>query len=170
MRKIPYLSKEKIKEGISTIAKKLNRTYPVSLDADPPIVLIILRGAFIFGADLVRELKFDHQISFVKASSYIDNVKVGMPEIAGGDLSFFARDIIIVEDIVDSGDTMEALQQWCMAKGANTISMVTILQKQSANVIATHYIHMMEDESVFVYGYGLDNDTLDRHLKDIYTL
>ena len=166
MNKKLLLSEQRIQNGVREISKILNKKYPLESDREP-IVLIVLRGAFIFGADLVRQLDFKHRISFVQSSSYSNNIKEGEPQISGENISFFGKDIIIIEDIIDTGDTMEHLNRWCMQKGASTINIVTVIQKPDSKVMANEYIFLYP-ENDFLYGYGMDNNDSERNLKGIY--
>ena len=138
---------------------------------EDPLLVPVLNGAFIFAADLARQLSFDPEIQFVKFNSYKGTQSTGtVNELIGlnnRDLS--GRRILIVEDIVDSGGTLEVLLQHLKKHGAGRVSIATLLFKPGSYklTIPVEYVGFEVDEA-FVVGYGLDFDGIGRSLKSIY--
>ena len=164
----PYISAEKIEEVIDRIANELNRDYAVK----EPLVLVMLNGAFMFAGDLFKKVNINCDISFVKYASYSGtrsshNIKmlIGVNENVRG------RDIVIVEDIVDSGLTMESLMKYLKEWDVKDIKIATLLFKPEAFTkdYKIDYIGM-EISNDFIVVYGLDYDGKGRNLPEIYKL
>ena len=163
-----FLPKEKIEEVIARMANKLNSEY-----ADKgPLFLVMLNGAFMFAGDLFKKVNISCDISFVKYASYSGtrsshNIKmlIGVNENVRG------RDIVIVEDIVDSGLTMESLMKDLREWEVKDIKIATLLFKPEAFTkdYKIDYIGM-EIPNDFIVGYGLDYDGKGRNLPEIYKL
>lgn len=163
-----YISAERIKQRVTDIAGKINTDYA----GKKPLVIGILNGSFIFAADLIRALTIEVEISFVKLASYqgvsstgsVDTL-ISLKEDIGG------RDIIIVEDIVDSGQTMSAFLPEVYQRKPASVKIATFLDKPSARkyAIKTNYA-AFEIENTFVVGCGLDYNGLGRNLPDLYIL
>lgn len=155
-----------IHNRIQEIAHELNEKY----NSQRPIFLTVLNGAFIFAADLMREITIECEMSFVKIASYngtksTDNIK----ELIGFNEHISDRHIIVIEDIVDTGLSMKhILEQLALLKPAS-VAVVTLLFKKEA---LKHHVQVdyvgFEIENKFVLGYGLDYDGLGRNLPDIY--
>lgn len=151
------ISEEQIKKRISELATEINRDY----EGREILLVSVLTGSFIFVADLIRELTVPAEISFLFASSYgSGTVSTGNVEIhAGKGFDPKDRDIIIVEDIIDSGRTLEKMQAYLQEQGAKTVEICTFLDKPSRRVVdikAKYTGFEVPDE--FVVGYGLDFD------------
>ena len=162
---IPY---ERILEAIETLAGKINQDF----EGREPLFLVILNGSFMFSADLMKKISVNCQVSFVKLSSYegtqsTHNVKklIGLNEEIRG------RSVIILEDIIDTGITMEHLLEEIGFFEPAEIKIATLLFKPAAlqKDIAIDYIGI-EIPNDFIVGYGLDYDGLGRNLKDIYKI
>ena len=126
----------------------------------------------MFAADLLKEINFPCEVTFVKLSSYSGLVTSGsVKEIIGLSESVVGRNIVIVEDIIDTGITMERIFDSLAAKGAKDVHVATFLQKPDAlqRDIKINYI-AMKIPNDFIVGYGLDYDGYGRNLKDIYTV
>ena len=137
-----------------------------------PLFICVLNGAFMFAADLLKEINFPCEVTFVKLSSYSGLVTSGsVKEIIGLSESVVGRNIVIVEDIIDTGITMERILDSLAAKGAKDVHVATFLQKPDAlqRDIKINYI-AMKIPNDFIVGYGLDYDGYGRNLKDIYTV
>jgi hypoxanthine phosphoribosyltransferase len=161
-----FISEEKIREKVTSLADKINADYK----GRTPILLPILNGSFIFAADLLREITLSCRLSFVKVSSYQGVQSTGqLKTLIGHEESLFQQDIIVVEDIIDSGLTLEKILKELGDLGANSVEAVCLLRKKPAREkdISVKYIGF-EIEDEFVLGYGLDYDGLGRNLKDIY--
>ena len=164
----PYISAEAIHERVYHVASNLS----TDLKASFPLFVVVLNGSFIFAADLVKMLKFPCEITFVKLASYEGTNSTGkVHEIIGLTENVENRTIVIIEDIVDTGTTLEKLYDLLKNKNAKQIKTATLLFKPQAykKSIPVDYI-CMEIPNDFVVGYGLDYNGLGRNLKDIYVL
>lgn len=162
------LTNDALQEKIDALAQVLNKDY-----ADKsPIIVGILNGAFIFAADLVRRLTFPHEIHFAKFSSYEGMQTTGkVKELIGLTADIKDRDVIIVEDIVDTGITMSNLLPQFKAKGAKSIEICTLLMKPKKLQVPLDVKYCaIEIENLFVLGYGLDYDGYGRNYKDLYVV
>ena len=137
-----------------------------------PLFICVLNGAFMFAGDLMKTVNIPCEITFVKLSSYDGIYTTGaVKEIIGLNESVVDRNVVVVEDIVDTGITMERILSSLNAKGAKSIRVATFLQKPDAlqRDIQIDYI-AMKIPNDFIVGYGLDYDGYGRNLKDIYTV
>lgn len=161
-----FISEEKIREKVKSLADQINADYK----RKTPIFLPILNGSFIFAADLLKEITLSCRLSFVKVSSYQGVQSTGqLKTLIGHEESLFQQDIIVVEDIIDSGLTLEKILKELGDLGANSVEAVCLLRKKPAREkdISAKYIGF-EIEDEFVLGYGLDYDGLGRNLKELY--
>lgn len=163
---IPY---SQIQESIKIVATQINNDYN---RVENPLFLSVLNGAFMFSADLMKNIDFNCEISFIKLSSYSGTESTGkVSEIIGiaGDIT--NRDVIIIEDIVDTGGTVETLFELITNKGANSVKICTLLLKPDAykKDIPIDYA-AIKIPNDFIVGYGLDYNELGRNYKDIYVL
>lgn len=161
-----FISEEKIRKKVTALAGQINEDYKEKT----PLFLPILNGSFIFAADLLKEINLSCRVSFVKVSSYQGVQSTGqLKTLIGHEESLFHQDIIVVEDIIDSGLTLEKILTELRDLGANSVEAVCLLRKKPARDkdIAVKYIGF-EIEEEFVLGYGLDYDGLGRNLKEIY--
>ena len=163
------VTEEELKTRIAELGEELYKRY----ERHRPLFLGVLKGSFIFMADLVRAAQLKSEVEFIGLSSYKNATKSsGVVQITRDlqrDIS--GRDIIIVEDILDSGNTLAFLKSYLMAKGAKSISIVTLLDKPSRRekaVEADLSGFVVPDE--FVVGYGLDYAQLYRNLPYIGVL
>jgi hypoxanthine phosphoribosyltransferase len=164
----PYISKEKINEAVVQVANQLN----ADLKDEFPLFLVVLNGSFMFAADLLREVSIPCEISFVKLASYHGTASTGeVSELIGLKENVIGRNVVIVEDIVDTGNTIQKLYQLLENKGVKTIKIATAFFKPDVytKTIPIDYCGM-RIKNEFVLGYGLDYDGLGRNLKDIYIL
>lgn len=149
------LSEEEIKARVQELGDQL---YDAFHDKNP-LFVGVLKGCFIFMADLVRAAQLKSELEFVGVSSYQNGTKSsGVVQITR-DLQedINGRDVIIVEDILDSGNTLEFLKKYLMAKGAASVTIVTLLDKPARRekaITADYAGFVVPDE--FVVGYGLD--------------
>ena len=137
-----------------------------------PLFICVLNGAFMFAGDLMKNVNIPCEITFIKLSSYEGLYTSGVvKEIIGLNESVVGRNVVVVEDIVDTGITMERILNSLRAKGANEIKVATFLQKPDAlqRDIQVDYV-AMKIPNDFIVGYGLDYDGYGRNLKDIYTV
>ena len=151
------ISEEEIKACIKRLASEIERDY----EGKEPLLVSVLSGSFIFVADLMREMKISTEISFIFASSYASGtVSSGKVEIhSGKGFEPKGRDIIIVEDIIDSGRTLSNLKEHLKDCGANSVEICTFLDKPSRRVVDVDVKYTgFEIPDEFVIGYGLDFD------------
>ena len=163
-----FIPNNKINEAIQKVANQINIDYKKK----KPLFVVILNGAFMFAADLFKKLEIECEVSFVKLSSYqgmksTEKVK----KIIGLNESIAGRSIIIVEDIIDTGITMEHLLEELGAMKPHDISISTLLFKPDAfrKDYKIDYIGL-DIPNDFILGYGLDYDGFARNLPDIYKL
>lgn len=164
-----FISEREIRKRISELADEINRDFRDRI----PIFIGILNGSFIFMSDLIREITIDCEIDFFKLSSYGDakissgNVRMLKDlncEVAG-------RDIIIVEDIVDSGLSIAYIRDLIMQQNPRSFNVVTLLYKHMAAKIDFKLDYVgFEIPAEFVIGYGLDYAQKWRNLRSIYVL
>lgn len=163
-----YISSEEIHQKIKTLAEQINNDYKDK----KPLFIAILNGSFMFAADLFKEVKIPCEISFVKVASYEEMESTGnVKQLIGLNENIFNKDVIIIEDIIDTGRTIAKILEEFRSLGASSVEVVTLLQKPEANKSGEKlkYIGFNIPEK-FVVGYGLDYDGLGRNLKDIYQL
>ncbi len=162
-----YIPNAKIEAAIDAVAQKLNSDYK---DKDCPIFLSVLNGSFMFTASLMQRINFLSEISFVKLASYSGTSSTGeTKQLIGLSNSLKGRNVIIIEDIVDTGNTIVALDKIVKDLGAENIRICTLCFKPGAynKDIPIDY-YAMEIRNEFIVGYGLDYDQLGRQYKDIY--
>ena len=165
------ISKEAIAERVSAIAKEITARY----DGGSVLMVGILRGAVIFLADLVREIgpSVEVSIEFMKASSYGASTqssgKVAITQQPTMEIE--GRNVIIVEDIVDTGLTLKRLREYFADHGAASVAVCVLLDKQDRRVVDVPVEYtgfVIPDE--FVVGYGMDYDEKMRNLPEIFTV
>lgn len=158
----------------SELVKTIERVaaeITVDMKGTQPLFVCILNGSFIFAADLLKEIKLPCEVSFVKMASYEGTDTTGnIKELIGFGEEITGRDVIIIEDIVDSGNTMEKVVQRLKESNVKSLKIATLFYKPAAykKNIPLAYVGL-EIPNDFIVGYGLDYDGLGRNLKDIYT-
>ncbi|HAN18457.1 MAG: hypoxanthine phosphoribosyltransferase [Bacteroidetes bacterium GWC2_33_15] len=160
---------EDIQKVIVNLAKKINTDFK---DAEIPLFISILNGSFMFTADLLKHIDFNCEITFLKLSSYQGTSSTGnVKELIGINENIKGRKIIVLEDIVDTGITLEQIVNELEKYNPEEIRVSTLLFKPAAyqKNINIDYVGM-EIPNDFIIGYGLDYDGLGRNLADIYTL
>jgi len=159
---------KEIDKSVENIANKINKDF-----ADKnPLFLIILNGAFVFGADLLKKINIDCEVSFVKLASYAGTKTTAkVSQLIGLNEDIKNRTIIIVEDIIDTGITMDFLLKDLAIKEVAEVKIAVLLFKPKAFVkdFKIDYIGM-EIPNDFIVGYGLDYDGLGRNYTDIYKI
>lgn len=157
-----------IEKRVKELAFTINEDY----DQLKPLFLAILNGSFMFASDLIREIHTPCEISFIKLSSYETFSSTGnVNELIGLKEDIKGRHLIILEDIVDTGNTISHIQPLLEQEEIASLSVATLLFKPSAikKEVDIKYIGFSIPET-FVVGYGLDYDGLGRNLKDLYQL
>jgi hypoxanthine phosphoribosyltransferase len=161
-----FITNARIQKTVESLAERINADYK----GKTPTLLPILNGSFIFASDLIKCLDIDCRVSFVKVSSYSGTVSSGqLKTLIGHEESAFGQEILIVEDIVDTGNTLQRIMVELRALGAKSVETVSLLRKKPAREkkIDVKYVGFDIDEE-FVLGYGLDYDGLGRNYKDLY--
>jgi len=163
-----FIEKSIIEKQIIELASRINQDY----EGKCPLFLAILNGSFMFAAELMKSVNVDCEITFLRVSSYQATESTGkVHQILGLLENIENRDVIVVEDIVDTGLTMIEIKQQLLAQNPASLSIVTLFQKPEAlnQPIDIQYVGF-EIENKFVLGYGLDYDGLGRNLTDLYVL
>lgn len=164
-----YLDQETIQKRVRELGKQISRDY----EGKTPILIGVLNGAFIFLADLMRAMAIDCEVDFLKLSSYgSEMVSSGqVHELKKIDAKLEGRDVIVVEDIVDSGLSMEYILERMQALNPASLRAVTLLYKPEACQVELPIDYVgFEIDNLFVIGYGLDYGQIARNLPDIYIL
>lgn len=165
-----FISNLEIKSRTTQLAQQINLDY----QSKTPVFIGVLNGCFMFMADLIAQISTNCEVSFVKVSSYqggtITSGKVD--KILGLAVDIFGRDVIIVEDIVDTGKTLQFLLNEIIALKPASINVATLLLKPDALETPIPQITYtgFNIENQFVVGYGMDYNNLGRNLNDIYKL
>lgn len=165
-----YIHNEEIERAIDGVAAAINADYKDSEDV--PIVLCVLNGALIFTAELLKRLEFNCELMSVKLSSYQGTASTGtVLNVLGITGDVRGRRVIITEDIVDTGNTIVALKEMLLDKGAGDVRICTMLLKPDVykKSVKLDYVGM-EISNEFIVGFGLDYDELGRNYKDIYKI
>ena len=162
----PMIEKTQIELRVKDLANQLNEEYAEK----HPIFLAVLNGAFIFAADLLRQINFPHEISFVKMSSYEGTQSTGkVTQLIGFKEDLRSRHVIILEDIVETGKTLKIISAQINELQPASIKVASLLVKRLPN--HEHFpvdYFGFEIEDRFVLGYGLDYDGYGRNLSEIY--
>jgi len=162
------ISPSQVAAAVEKLAGLINRDYK-----DKELVFVgVLKGSFIFMADLVRHLEIPVKIEFVRASSYGSGMSSkGAVELGDMDLEIQGRDVIVVEDIIDTGQTLAAIIARMKTKGPSSLRVCTLLDKPSRRMTGYRPDYIgIEVEDVFLVGYGLDHAENHRHLKGLYKI
>jgi hypoxanthine phosphoribosyltransferase len=163
-----YLTEKVIQHRVEELAKQVNS----ELAGKEVVFLGILNGAFLFAADLFRRIDFPSRISFVKLASYKGTSSSGsIKELIGWNEDIKNKTIVVVEDIIDTGNTLERIVDELIMRKAAEIRIAALLYKPDAYTkqIPLHYIGF-EIPNDFVVGYGLDYDGFGRNLSSVYSL
>jgi hypoxanthine phosphoribosyltransferase len=163
-----YLSQVEIQQIVKELAKEISE----DLKDENPLMLPVLNGSFIFASDLLREMDIDAEVSFIKMSSYSGTQSTGnAKQLIGLNEDISGRTIVLIEDIIDTGISMEILLNQLRQYNPKMILICTLLFKPGKfqKDYSIHYIgKQIEDE--FIVGYGLDYDGLGRKYSEIYQL
>jgi len=164
----PYLVESEIEERVRTIGAQINLEY----EGKWPLFIAVLNGAFMFAADLFRHVAIQCEITFVKLNSYDGTASSGQVHtLLGLKEEVAGRDLIIIEDIVDSGLTMTGILQELRTKNPASIRVASLLVKPDALKVPLHIDYVgFEVPNEFLLGYGLDYNGRGRNLRDIYKI
>lgn len=165
---VPFLSAASIQHGVKELATAINSDYK----GEKVVFVAILNGAFMFASDLMKEINLDCEITFVKVSSYKGSASTGrVDELIGLNKNLSGAHVIILEDIVDTGITMDKIHKLIELQYPESLKICTLLYKKEAHQgkAIPDYV-AFEIENKFVVGYGLDYDEAGRNLKEIYQI
>ena len=162
------IPEEEILRRVKVVADKISN----DLKGKNPLLLGVLNGSFIFAADLMRMITIPCEISFVKLASYQGTTSTGqIKEVIGINEDLTGRTVIIVEDIVETGQTIKRMIESLGTRNPESIHICTLLLKPDRLKVPLNVEYVaMEIPNDFILGYGLDYDQQGRNLRDIYTI
>ena len=162
------ISEAEIKQRIHELGARINK----DMEGKNPLFLSVLNGAFMFTPDLMREITIPCEISFVKLTSYEGVISTGkVKEVIGLNVDISGRDIIIVEDIIDTGRTMRQMLDTLTLRNPASIRICTLFvkpEKLEEQINIDYSCFSIPND--FIVGFGLDYDQQGRNLKEIYSL
>jgi hypoxanthine phosphoribosyltransferase len=163
----PLISREEIESIVKRLADQISKDY-----AGKELILIcILKGAFMFLSDLIRHLRIPVKIDFVRLSSYGSKMRSsGQVEITKDiEVSIEGKEVLIIEDIIDSGHTLKFLKDRLSLSRPNSVKVCALLDKKARREVSIEADYLGKAiEDVFVVGYGIDVEESYRHLPAIY--
>ena len=164
----PYLTSEEIALRIKMVAQQINADY----SGKKPLFIAILNGSFMFASDLFKEITIDAEICFIKLASYKGSKSTGHVITAIGlDMDIIGREVIVIEDIVDTGKTLSEFLPQIHHQQPASVKIVALLHKPDAMVYPVKIDYLgFSIPNKFVVGYGLDYDGLGRNIREIYRL
>jgi len=164
MKKV-YISKTEIQKRTKELGQQITKDY----EGQKIIMIILLKGSFIFGADLIREIKSDVNVEFMQVSSYVGQESSGEVRILKDlDANIHDSHVLIVEDIIDTGLTLNKIIELLQSRNPKSIETCSLLSKPSRRIMdvdAKYIGFVIEDK--FVIGYGLDVDQKYRGLPEV---
>lgn len=163
-----YISENEIKEQVKKVAAGMNE----ELAGKKPLFLVVLNGAFMFAADLLREIDIPCEVSFVRVSSYEGTTTTGkVKELIGLNENIEGRTLVVVEDIIDSGITMREMLRMLKEKNPADVRVASLFVKPgNLQVELDIHYRCFDIANDFIVGYGLDYDQEGRNLPDIYKI
>ncbi len=164
-------SRERLRAEVTKLAIEIRAGLPAK-SSDSPLFVGVLNGAFMFFADLIREFEEPLTVDFIKVASYQGMQSGPLNLVQDVKMAVEGRDVVIVEDIVDSGKTLTFLKQHFEAKGVKSLTFVSLFLRDSLAAemkkLVNHHAITLKDE--FVIGYGLDLDQKYRNLPHVYEI
>jgi hypoxanthine phosphoribosyltransferase len=156
-----------IKKAVTDISKQINK----ELKGQNPLFVVVLNGAFIFAADLFKQITLESDISFIKIASYRGSKQGEIKELIGLTEDIKNRTVVIVEDIVDTGNTIDFVYKSLKEAGAKDVKIAALLFKAGAYTkdYPIDYTAIVASTD-FMVGYGLDYNGMGRNLPDIYVM
>lgn len=163
-----YISENEIKKQVKKVAAGMNE----ELAGKKPLFLVVLNGAFMFAADLLREIDIPCEVSFVRVSSYEGTTTTGkVKQLIGLNENIEGRTLVIVEDIIDSGITMREMLRMLKEKNPADVRVASLFVKpDNLQVELDIHYRCFDIANDFIVGYGLDYDQEGRNLPDIYKI
>jgi adenylate kinase len=165
---IPFIKAQDIAQAIKNLAQQIE----ADLKNEQPIFVGILNGSFMFIADFVRQYKANCEVTFVKLASYQGTTSTGkIKELVGLQESLKGKTVVVLEDIIDTGNTLQEIYNIFKNKEVKTLKVATLFFKPDVykKDLKIDYIGLSIPNK-FIVGYGLDYDGLGRNLPDIYQL
>ena len=164
----PFISEADIRSRISGMAREISARYA----GKNPLLVCVLTGAAPFAVDLFRSLDIDAEIAFIRFKSYEGTASTGqVKQVMGLTEPVEGRDVIIVEDIIDTGRTIQRLKEFFAELHPRSLAVATLLSKPSARKVDVDADWTgFEIPDKFIIGYGLDIDGQARNLNDIYVV
>lgn len=167
-----YIPYEEFSKDIDRVAAQLNKDFENA--PEPPVLLCTLNGAIMFCSELMMRCNFPMELASIKVSSYAGTHSTGVVEVKQAlTCDVAGKVVIIVEDIVDTGYTMQLMKQFLEEKGAKESRICTLFYKPESfkfkDSIKLDYV-AREIQNQFIVGFGLDYNELGRNIKDIYIL
>ena len=157
-----------IQQRVKAVAERINN----DMQGKNPLMIAVLNGSFIFAADLMRHITIPCEISFVKLASYEGTVSTGkIKEVIGINEDLTGRTVVIVEDIVDTGQTISRMLETLGTRQPESIHVCTLLLKPDKLKVDLDVEYAaIEIPNDFIVGYGLDYNQQGRNLRDIYSV
>ena len=163
---VPFITSDELDKINTELADKINTVY----QGKKPIILGVLNGSFMFISDLMKKLNMECELSFIKLSSYQGTQSQGdVQEVIGLNTSLKGRDVLVLEDIIDTGNTLNKILAILREHDTSSLAIGTLLLKPAVfkNRYAVDFVGI-EIPDKFVIGYGLDYDQLGRNLDQIF--
>ena len=159
----------KIERRVRALAHKISEEHKNSGNSLPPVMICVLNGAVMFYTDLVKDMGIDVQMDFIRAKSYEGRDNSGGVEITKTlDLDLKGKRVYIIEDIIDTGQTMIEVLHHVNDRMPVDVKVVTLVQRKDAKMPADHFAFEIDDE--WVVGYGFDDNSLKRNYRNIYKI
>ncbi|MGH2693731.1 MAG: hypoxanthine phosphoribosyltransferase [Actinomycetota bacterium] len=165
------ISRDSLRDRVTALGEEIASDY--GAEAEPPVLVSVLKGSSLFLADVVRAAQIDLAVDFMSISAYGDPEKhSGVVRIVKDlETDIVGRDVLIIEDIVDTGLTLTYLRRTLGARGPRSLRTATLLDKSVRRIVPVEIEYVgFEIPDVFVIGYGLDFQALFRNLPDIYAV
>ncbi|AJA67817.1 hypoxanthine phosphoribosyltransferase [Myroides odoratimimus] len=165
---VPFISREQIDTRLREIAEQIE----MDMNGDVPVFIGVLNGSFMVISDLVKHYKGSCEMSFVKMASYIGTQSTNqVNQLLGLDIDVTDRRVVIIEDIVDTGNTLVALKKLFDQHKPSEVRICTLCLKPEAYTKDIHLDYVaFEIENKFIVGYGMDYDKYGRNIPEIYQI
>jgi hypoxanthine phosphoribosyltransferase len=157
-------TEEQIKKRVHELANMIESDFQDTQIT--PVFLGVLNGSFIFMADLIRAYNGACEIDFCRIKSYKDNQIQASVFIKANEIDISGRHVVIIEDIVETGSTLNLLTYELKKQHPEAIFICSLFKRQTCK-LKVDYVGFVLNTGVYIYGYGLDNKNLDRNLKEV---
>lgn len=152
---------------VSALGKQISDDYADK--KDPLVIIGVLNGCYMFLSDLTKRISVPHELDFIRVKSYEDNQQNKLEWIKKWELDLTNKHVILVDDIIDTGNTVEVIRKAISKSEAQSCLIATLIQKQEA-LVQADYIGFTTDSNSFLVGYGMDNRGYERNLNYIKAL